>query len=443
MLNSYCPPRGARRRLSLAIVLALAGGTAQATDDAAPAHAHHGHHAHHQHAPDARGEALANDAERALAAGDPALALQHFENLISHTGESPVAEVGKVRAYLQLGQIREAISWATLAASEHPDYLPGLAAQAWVEDRIGHIEQAMARLQAVPRATDPALVAMSMEFYLDRYNPAAARAVYQQWQASHPDDPQLARLAARLHRVSGEPVAADKQPARWPAESWRPVHAQAGGPSSPQPGPRGNGFVIEGGKQVVTTIDAVPAAVREVWLRNGLGELRRATIKLRDEASGLVLLTPVSPFPASQSLDFGPVYTGKTAQFCVVFGFTSAVFADLAMPAITSGIVIRNLTRDADPERLQITARLGPDSGGAPVLNPAGQLIGIARARTDETPGAQVGTLNFAIPVARLEALVAGDAKKPEPVEGNAGTGVEDLYARLLPATVIIGATGD
>ncbi len=205
---------------------------------------------------------------------------------VSLLGDSPEAEVGKVRANFQLGRVREAISWATMAAGDHAGYLPGLAAQAFLEDRLGHIEQALARLSAARHGDDVSITAAQMEILLDRYAPDQALQLFRRWQGHHPDDPGLARLVARLRRVTGDASLPSATLVLRTTEPWCSTFAPAAGPLAPQSGPRGNGFIIDGGKQVVTTSDAVAEGTARVWLRDGLGRVCKATVAIRDPRGG-------------------------------------------------------------------------------------------------------------------------------------------------------------
>ena len=85
-------------------------------------------------------------ARRALAAGDAATAATMYESL-TQQGESLEAEIGLVRASLQAGEFRRAMSSATLTAGEHADSSEAVALLAYLQDRAGYTEQALKALK--------------------------------------------------------------------------------------------------------------------------------------------------------------------------------------------------------------------------------------------------------------------------------------------------------
>lgn len=262
-------------------------------------------------------------AAQAMRSGDAARAAAIYETL-SQQGESLEAETGLVRALLQSGEFRKAISFGNLVAGEHPESADAQALLAFLSDRSGRTEQAFAALgkleSAAPGEWSP--IAVHAEILVDRNAPEQALALIKRWIAAHPEPPELKRLAARAtaaagtHR-SGARAAMPTEPS-WLATSFQPL---------PIGGRRivaaGNGVVIEGGTTVLTYSAIIPAHAREILIRNGLGRVTHARVDPAPGSGDLVRLRLVAPFPATSSVPLDHVAGPEGVRFCFVLGFST------------------------------------------------------------------------------------------------------------------------
>src|SRR5262249_13983037 len=112
-------------------------------------------------------------AQAALSAGDAAHAATMFETL-AQSGESAEAEVGLIKSLRQAGEFRKSFSYANLTASEHPELPDPAVLTAFLDDRTGRTELALARLDKAERAYPQAWlpVAIHAAILTDRLAPA-------------------------------------------------------------------------------------------------------------------------------------------------------------------------------------------------------------------------------------------------------------------------------
>lgn len=364
-------------------------------------------------------------AAQALRDGDAARAATLYEGL-AQRGESLEAELGLVRASLQAGEFRKALSFANLTAGEHPESAEAQALLAFLNDRTGRTEQALATLKTLEsaRPNEWSPVAIHAEILTDRYAPDQARTLLQTWSARHPTAPAIdrARMASWL-ATSFQTLPIDK-------------HRIVGA---------GNGVVIDGGKTVLTYAPVVPAKATDVLVRNGLGRVTRAHVDRASASNDLIRLRLAEPFPASSSVPLDQVSSPEGVRFCFAFGFSTPRSPEAAYPAIAPGLVVRADTGVGG--LMQITSALGPDQNGAPIFDARGRLIGLALGTGDHQIAGQdvrknLGTGAFAL---RVSETLTGTArnvatKLTPPGKQPPMPAVEELFERLAPAVVQIVA---
>lgn len=339
-----------------------------------------------------------DSARRALAAGDPARAAEIYETL-TRQGESLEAEIGLVRASLQAGEFRKASSWATLVAGEHTDSSEAVALLAYLHDRAGYTEQALATLK--------------------------------QLRADRPDDPiAAAALATVMIDRGGKVSAADEAASRnWPRPMFEAIpvgkHRVLAG---------GNGIVVEGGQYVLTYSAVLPKAASSIYVRNGLGKVRLAVREPGNSKSALVRLKLTKPYPANWAISKDEIVSPEGTRFCFAFGYGAS--ADLAgtYPAISPGLVFR---ADAGTGGLmQITSALGTGHVGSPVFDPRGRLLGLSVGTGaieigGENLRSRVGAGQFAVRMTTGAQSRPSGPLPPMPA-------IEELYEKLAPSIVQI-----
>lgn len=224
--------------------------------------------------------ALLELAERALAAGNPAYALIGFERaaMMLHAGDT---EMGLVRAWMQSGDYRRALTFSAHTAGAHKDMPAAAGLYAWLL-RAGGQEVFAQRVlsEGLQRsAADPVLLAVQQAFQARVAVPA-------------PD------LLALPHRMAPMMSMAEGQ-------TPPPVDAQVLGTA-----------VLLGDGQTAVALQTIVQAGRQIWVRNGLGRTTMAEVQDTPQAlsaQGFVLLrlavsvgsvdlalAPRDPFAGSQ-----------------------------------------------------------------------------------------------------------------------------------------------
>ena len=149
-----------------------------------------------------------------------------------------------------------------------------------------------------------------------------------------------------------------------------------------------------------------------VTLRLGSGETIAARVAGIDTEADLALLrTPQSNVPR-QALPLGTSATTKVGQQVFVVGSPLGTFSN----TVTRGIVsaMRSL---GGVSYIQTDAAINPGNSGGPVMNEAGEVIGVATARAR---GAE--SLGFAVAIDYAAPLIAGrsPARRSTPATGTA-----------------------
>jgi tetratricopeptide (TPR) repeat protein len=316
---------------------------------------------------------LLSKADTALRAGKPELAHDLYVQAEGQSEESPEADIGQVRADLLAGEFRRASAFALLVSGEHADSSEALAIGAFLEERAGQTDRAIDFLR-MALLKDPdavALVGALSEILLDRGRYQEAVELLNGWVRGHSPQPDVDALRLRAERVSMQTsnVVAGQRPGvgHWPAPYFEPFPEDVKGKAT-------NGFVIDDGSRVVTLAEAVAHVGGPIYVRNGLGRLRKATLE-RVDNSGLATLRLEKPYDARSSLpQFAAAVPGRPAS---VVGFGVVDPREASWPALTSGLLIR--PRGEGP--LRVSADLPQSIAGSPVFDPQGRLVGVISAQ--------------------------------------------------------------
>lgn len=441
--------------------------------------------------------ALIARANSALASGQAQAAAELFEKAAG-LAESPEAEIGLVRAYLQAGEFRKAIAFGNLVAAEHPDVNETLALLAYLEDREGQTAPALSKLKEA-RARFPddiALLGANAEILLDRQAIPQAMRDLDDWIVRNQPQGDIYRLRARAALAAGNADEAliwrekaaqlseaaseleqgkvlqensakaggDQNTALTPPSTPHATGASAGvAGAAPIPGhwpahylesfpisqtqqiSSGNGFVIDQGRRIVTNAALVSNANGDLLVRNGLGMIRKAKLEKILPEHGLALLLLEQPYAKEWSLPSPATTLPSGVRFCFVMGFPLADSLEAGYPVMSPGVVVRP---DAGVGGLmQITATLGQENSGSPVLDGSGNLIGVTLGQHESIKGvgdrmAQLGKGDFAVRIDALQELLPEPAQTGEKTaKDKAAAGspsVEELYEKLQPAVVFI-----
>jgi len=294
---------------------------------------------------------LVQHAETQLAAGASEAAQDAFDRAAMMVHSADV-EIGLVRTYLQAGDYRRALTFASHAAGAHRNVPAGTALYAWLLQIGG--QGVYAR-----RLVDDALALAPFD--------AALLAVQAQIGSDWPH-PDAALLQAPLRAA---PYATGATP---------PANTRVAGTA-----------VLAGdGATALAPAALLPAAGR-LWVRNGLGQTVAATVAQPAGDARLVVLHLTTALPLPESLA-ASVATSTSEPFAGSPGTTVEYrFGDGAAPAwplLRQGFFGRGLevpsagSLAAPPGRLLgITAPPGPRGG--PVFDAFGRIAGVALPHAD------------------------------------------------------------
>jgi hypothetical protein len=196
----------------------------------------------------------------------------------------------------------------------------------------------------------------------------------------------------------------------------------------------GTGFIATADGVIATCAHVIERATAiEVVLQ---GRTFPATVVAADPTTDLALLriaaTGLTPLPLTDS-DQLQLAEGVLA---VGFPLSDVLGTDVK---VTTGTVA-GLINDPDRgRRIQIDAALNPGNSGGPVVNGAGQVVGIASAKLT---GADVTAVGFAAPVNQLRSLAAAHGI-PLPSTGRtASVAREEAARQVVPTVALIRVRG-
>ncbi len=283
---------------------------------------------------------LLGEAEAALARGDAEQARRLLDRAAAREHASDI-ELGLVRCSMQVGDYRNALTFASHVAGAHGDDPRGRVLYAWLLSLSGQRAFARQELETAEkrRPGDPLVAEARTRLAASQPVPSAA-------------------LLGEPHRVAPYATGAEVP----------------GGASV-----AASGLLIDDGRRALAPAAAI-AAERRLWLRNGLGQTVEARVERPAGPSGLAVLTLLAPLPSSTlALAARDGFAGSPAYAIEYLRDTPAA---PAWPWLHQGFL-------GMPQADTGLARLGielPDAGGGgPVFDLAGRLVGIT-LRPSEGP---------------------------------------------------------
>lgn len=343
-------------------------------------------------AQEAERQALLAAARSALAEGDSQTALNRLETAaaMSHAADT---ELLMVQARVQGGDYRQGLNFASHTAGAHLNEPRALALYGWM---LGLAEQAPYALRLI----DAGLARM-------------------------PEQPQLLAVKQQLARLEAD-AAAETSPG---AAAIRPGPPATGSAVPDHARALASGLLIADGRLALVPLEALEAApdTQALWVRNGLGVTRSATLHRRMANAGLALLrldAPITPAPGATPLARPPrdAFAGSPAS---TLSYLAAPGARPAWPAMHSGF----LGRAGMGSTQALGIGLPQGSRGGAVFDQAGRLIGIGLAPRM----VPLSTLLAELTAEVEELPVSTDASKRTP---------DQLYEQALPLTVQVLAAG-
>lgn len=280
---------------------------------------------------------LLQQGEAALSRGETAQALRLFEraSAMLHAADS---EMGLVRASMQSGAYRRALTLAAHAAGAHREVPAGSVLYAWLLHAGGQAAFAQRVLDKVEtRAPADALVAQAR-----------------------------AQLRSPTPQATGALLSAP----------WRVAPFDVGGPLPATARVTGTGVLLEGGRRALAPWAAAGEA-RALWVRDGLGRRTIAQLERRAEDIGLVLLRLEEPVDAAGlTLASRDPFAGSPA-FAIDYTITPA--PEAAWPVLRTGLVGAADTNGL--VALSVAGRAGTQGGV--VLDAGARVLGIALPTPD------------------------------------------------------------
>lgn len=160
----------------------------------------------------------------------------------------------------------------------------------------------------------------------------------------------------------------------------------------------GSGFIVSAAGQVVTNLHVVEGAST---IKVYVGDRPfTATVTSSSRANDLAVLQVDGT--GLQPVRLGDSGVLRVGQGILAFGFPYADEIGSAQVSVTRGIISRLGAKVYEvPDGIQIDAALNPGSSGGPVVNLAGEVIGVSVAKLTRATG-----INFAIPIAHLLSML-------------------------------------
>jgi len=332
-------------------------------------------------------QALLAAARDALAEGNSQTALDQLDMAaaMSHAADT---ELLMVQARVQRGDFRQGLTFASHTAGAHLYEPSALAIYGWMLGLSGQGLHALSLIEAgLTRMPDhPQLLTLKQQLALLEAGAAAETSA--EASAARPGPP-----------ATGAAV---------------PDHAQA----------VATGLLIDEGRLALVPLEASQGAAA-LWVRNGLGMARAATLHRRLDTVGLALLrldAPITPPAGLAALTRAPrdAFAGSPAS---TFSHLADPGARPAWPAMHSGF----LGRAGMGSTQALGIGLPQGSNGGAVFDQAGRLIGIGLAGTAGPRMAPLSALLAELAPEMAAVAVSMDATRCAP---------DRLYEQALPLTV-------
>ncbi len=335
-------------------------------------------------------------------------------------------EMGLVRAYMQAGDYRRALSFAAHTAGAHPEDISGLGLYAWLLHLGGQ----------------PAVARQLLDQTLTQVRPSQREA------------PSVRLLAEVSQRLQAQRLALDGAMLQPPMRLAPMAH---GAVPAEQARVAGAAWLLPDGQHALVPLAAMPleAPGTRLWLRNGLGRTVQATpekvlpdiglrlVHLRepladpkDEAVAALWQVPArDAFPGTPAVVMSHARSpqASAAWPLLSVGFLGAPVPAPAFEAASAPPAMSASPAQPAPQLVPVSwRRLGiplPEGQGAgPVLDMSGRLLGLAVPVPD---GAQL-----VVPISRLRQVVGERFGQVSSEPTGQRQPVDQLYEGLLRATL-------
>jgi len=201
----------------------------------------------------------------------------------------------------------------------------------------------------------------------------------------------------------------------------------------------GTGFAVGNGSSVITNLHVVDGC-NSVHIANA-GD---ALIKTVDPRNDIAIIQPARPI--SGSLRFRKGDPLKPGEDIIVIGFPLQGILSSA-PTVTTGIVSSLAGLADDRTRFQISAPVQPGNSGGPVLDRAGNIVGMVVSKLNVLRIARITgdipqNVNFAIPAPIITSVLDANSVKYQVGTSEGGKSAAEIVSVSSPGVVALECVG-
>jgi hypothetical protein len=201
----------------------------------------------------------------------------------------------------------------------------------------------------------------------------------------------------------------------------------------------GTGFAVGDGSSVITNFHVVEGCknVRIVNVGNGL-------IEKADPGNDIAIIR--SARSINRPLRFRMGDTLKPGEDIIVIGFPLRGLLSSA-PTVTTGIVSSLAGLRGDRTRFQISAPVQPGNSGGPVLDRAGNVVGMVVSKLNVLRIARMTgdipqNVNFAIPASIITSVLAANSVQYQVGSLDSGKSTAEIVSDASPGIVALECAG-
>ena len=400
----------------------------------------------------------------------------------------PKYQVGLSKTSFALGKLKLAERYANGALREDPDLIEAKLMLALILSRYGEIDLAEKQfldLMGLQPTSEPLFLAYAKFLEQTDFRQKAINTL-EEFLVKHPNSPQVLDYLGRLYWFDGQdslsidrrgraadlydnygrtimanairgwiksvqPEIIKQQEKKKEKKALPPKQKNKYTPSNRnliEPFPinandivyTGSGFIINNGKQVLTNRHVVEGA-EKVFVRNGLGELRVATIDKISKYDDLALLDLDMPYNEEYAMEIPKqLYKLRVGQSALIMGFPMASIIGESAPSITQGIISKDTGLGDNIGTFLLTNKLNKGNSGGPIFSDTGEIIGVVVAKLDKTlmleeTGFLPEDVNIGIQINRVQRFIQSSGLSNENLPK---LDLADLYELRLPSVTMI-----
>ena len=197
----------------------------------------------------------------------------------------------------------------------------------------------------------------------------------------------------------------------------------------------GTGFVV-GADGILATCAHVVEGAKRIEVNLGGQKYPAKTITVDAKSDVALIRISANGLPVLPLTDSDTVQLAEPVR-AIGYPLSDVLGTDVK---VTTGTVAGIVQHGQRGRQIQIDAAINPGNSGGPVVNSAGQVIGIASAKLS---GASVTSVGFAAPVNQLRSLAASvQMQLPVASTGKEFTGTE-VARRVTPSVAYIRVWGN